>query len=184
MVEQVLRDLAAADARWAVVSLRYFNPIGAASERRDREDPNDIPNNLSRSSARWRRASGRGWPCRRRLADPDGTGVRDYLHVVDLRGHLRRSISLLASRFAPVNLGTGRVSVLQLVRAFEAATGQASPSRSSRRRPGDIASAGPIRRPPHGCSLARERGIGGSLRRRLALAEPQPDGYRGADAAT
>jgi len=143
MVEQVLRDLAAADARWSVVSLRYFNPIGAHPSGEIGEDPHDIPNNLfpficQVASGRREQLSvfGNDWPT------PDGTGVRDYLHVVDLAaGHLRAfEFAQRRGGFTAINLGTGRgVSVLQLVRAFEAATGRAVPHRVIARRPGDIA---------------------------------------------
>ncbi len=143
MVEQVLRDLAAADARWSVVSLRYFNPIGAHPSGEIGEDPHDIPNNLfpficQVAGGRRERLAvfGNDWPT------PDGTGVRDYLHVVDLAaGHLRAfEFAQRQTGFTPVNLGTGRgVSVLQLVRAFETATGKAVPHAVTARRPGDIA---------------------------------------------
>ena len=143
MVEQVLRDLAVADARWSVVSLRYFNPIGAHPSGEIGEDPNDIPNNLfpficQVAAGKRQRLSvfGNDWPT------PDGTGVRDYLHVVDLAaGHLRAfDFAQRHAGFMALNLGTGRgVSVLQLVRAFETATGQAVPYSIAERRPGDIA---------------------------------------------
>lgn len=143
MVEQVLRDLAAAEADWSVVSLRYFNPIGAHPSGEIGEDPNDIPNNLfpfvcQVAAGRRERLSvfGDDWPT------PDGTGVRDYLHVVDLAaGHLRAfEFAQEHAGFTPVNLGTGRgVSVLELVRSFEAATGRHVPYRITARRPGDIA---------------------------------------------
>jgi len=143
MVEQVLRDLAIADPRWSVVSLRYFNPIGAHPSGEIGEDPNDIPNNLfpficQVAAGQRERLSvfGNDWPT------PDGTGVRDYLHVVDLAaGHLRAfDFAQRHAGFMALNLGTGRgVSVLQLVRAFEAATGQAVPYSIVERRPGDIA---------------------------------------------
>jgi len=143
MVEQVLRDLAAADARWSVVSLRYFNPIGAHPSGEIGEDPHDIPNNLfpficQVAGGRRERLSvfGNDWPT------PDGTGVRDYLHVVDLAaGHLRAFEFAQRQRgFTAINLGTGRgVSVLQLVRAFETATGKPVPHATTARRPGDIA---------------------------------------------
>ena len=143
MVEQVLRDLAAADGRWSIVSLRYFNPIGAHPSGEIGEDPNDIPNNLfpficQVAAGRRERLSvfGNDWPT------PDGTGVRDYLHVVDLAaGHLSAfEFAHRQAGFTAVNLGTGRgVSVLELVRAFETATGRAVPYRVIERRPGDIA---------------------------------------------
>lgn len=143
MVEQVLRDLAAAEPQWSVVSLRYFNPIGAHPSGRIGEDPHDFPNNLfpficQVAGGKRERLSvfGDDWPT------PDGTGVRDYLHVVDLAlGHLRAfDFAQKHQGFTPVNLGTGRgVSVLDLLRAFEAATGRAVPRTIAPRRPGDIA---------------------------------------------
>jgi UDP-glucose 4-epimerase len=143
MVEQMLRDLAGADERWSVVSLRYFNPIGAHPSGEIGEDPHDIPNNLFPficQVAAGRRARlavfGDDWPT------PDGTGVRDYLHVVDLAaGHLRAfEHAQRSTGFAPVNLGTGRgSSVLELVRSFEASTGCSVPYTIADRRPGDIA---------------------------------------------
>ena len=143
MVEQMLRDLAAADRRWSMVSLRYFNPIGAHPSGAIGEDPHDVPNNLfpficQVAGGRRERLSvfGADWPT------PDGTGVRDYLHVVDLAaGHLRAfEFAQRQPGFTAINLGTGRgVSVLDLVRAFESATGRAVPYTISARRPGDIA---------------------------------------------
>jgi len=189
MVEQVLRDLAAADARWSAVSLRYFNPIGAHPSGEIGEDPNDIPNNLfpfvcQVAAGRRERLAvfGNDWPT------ADGTGVRDYLHVVDLAaGHLRAfDYAQRQAGFTPVNLGTGRgVSVLQLVRAFEAATGRAIPFSIVGRRPGDIAEcwADPS---------AAARLLGWRAERSVEQAcadgwrwqSRNPDGYRGADAAT
>jgi UDP-glucose 4-epimerase len=143
MVEQILRDLAAADARWSLVALRYFNPIGAHPSGAIGEDPHDIPNNLfpficQVAGGKRERLSvfGNDWPT------PDGTGVRDYLHVVDLAiGHLRAfEFAQRSPGFLPINLGTGRgVSVLQLVHAFEAATGRNVPYTVTARRAGDIA---------------------------------------------
>jgi UDP-glucose 4-epimerase len=143
MIEQMLRDLALADPAWSLVSLRYFNPIGAHPSGRIGEDPNDIPNNLfpfilqvAIGKCERLNVFGNDWPT------PDGTGVRDYLHVVDLAlGHLRAFD--YAQRHAgciAINLGTGRgTSVLELVRAFEAATGKRVPYAITPRRPGDIA---------------------------------------------
>lgn len=189
MVEQMLRDLAAADGRWSAVSLRYFNPIGAHPSGEIGEDPSDIPNNLfpficQVAAGRRERLAvfGDDWPT------PDGTGVRDYLHVVDLAaGHLRAfDFARRQAGFTPLNLGTGRgVSVLQLVRAFEAATGQSIPFRVVGRRPGDIAAcwADPS---------AAARLLGWRAERSIEQAcadgwrwqSRNPDGYRGGTAAT
>jgi UDP-glucose 4-epimerase len=143
MIEFILQDLAAADARWSIGNLRYFNPVGAHPSGRIGEDPQGIPNNLLPFIAqvavgRRERLSvfGGDWPT------PDGTGVRDYIHVVDLaRGHLaalRRVFDVPGAW--TVNLGTGRgYSVLDMVRAFEQASGRPVPYAIVERRPGDIA---------------------------------------------
>ena len=143
MIEQILRDVNAADARWSVTLLRYFNPVGAHPSGRIGEDPNGIPNNLlpfiSQVAIGKREALsifGDDYPT------PDGTGVRDYIHVVDLaRGHLA---ALNTHGTDPgvhtYNLGTGRgVSVLEMLAAFEGACGKTLPHRVVERRPGDIA---------------------------------------------
>ncbi len=143
VVEQILRDLAAADRTWSIVSLRYFNPIGAHPSGLIGEDPHDIPNNLfpfitQVAAGRRERLNvfGKDWPT------VDGTGVRDYLHVVDLAvGHLR-AFEYASTRTGciEINLGTGRgTSVLELVHAFEQATGRRVPYVIAPRRPGDIA---------------------------------------------
>ena len=143
MVEHVLNDLAASDPRWAIGILRYFNPVGAHESGLIGEDPRGIPNNLMPfvsqvAVGRLPQLSvfGGDWPT------PDGTGVRDYIHVVDLaRGHLAalERVSAYPGAFT-VNLGTGTgYSVLEMVRAFEKASGRAVPYRIVDRRPGDIA---------------------------------------------
>lgn len=145
MVEGILRDLAASDSRWRVAILRYFNPVGAHEGGLIGEDPNGIPSNLLPYIAQV--AAGRlpeltifgnDYPT------PDGTGVRDYIHVVDLvEGHLRALEALQALAGANVwNLGAGRgYSVMEVVRRFEAVTGRSVPYRIAPRRPGDIAIA-------------------------------------------
>jgi len=143
MVEQILRDLVVADPTWACVCLRYFNPIGAHPSGGIGEDPQDIPNNLfpfilqvAIGKRERLNVFGNDWPT------IDGTGVRDYLHVVDLaRGHVRAfDFAQRQSGFAAINLGTGRgTSVLELVRAFESASGKRVPHAITARRPGDIA---------------------------------------------
>ncbi|MBR0506893.1 MAG: UDP-glucose 4-epimerase GalE [Kiritimatiellae bacterium] len=143
MMEQVFRDVQKADPAWNTVILRYFNPIGAHESGRIGEDPAGIPNNLLPYVAqvavgRLKELSvfGNDYPT------PDGTGIRDYIHVVDLAiGHLR-AIEKLAEKpgFKVYNLGTGHgYSVLQIVKAFEAASGQKVPYVIKPRRPGDIA---------------------------------------------
>ncbi len=143
MIEQMLGDLAQADAGWSIGVLRYFNPVGAHESGRIGEDPRGVPNNLMpyvSQVAVGRRPHlsvfGGDWPT------PDGTGVRDYIHVVDLaRGHLAALDRVLDRPGAfTVNLGTGAGhSVLEVVRAFERASGREVPHRIVARRPGDIA---------------------------------------------
>ncbi len=143
MIENVLRGLAASDPRWSIGLLRYFNPIGAHESGLIGEDPTGVPNNLvpyMLQVAVGRRAAlniyGDDYPT------PDGTGVRDYIHVVDLaRGHLKALERLEQQRGVAVwNLGTGRgYSVLEMVRTFEAVIGRPLPHVICPRRPGDIA---------------------------------------------
>lgn len=143
MMELVLSDLAAADPAWRVALLRYFNPVGAHASGRIGEDPNGLPNNLMPFVSQV--AVGR-LPRLRVFggdyATPDGTGVRDYIHVVDLAvGHVA-AVRRLAERpgVLTVNLGTGRgYSVIEVVRAFEKASGRPVPYDIAERRPGDIA---------------------------------------------
>lgn len=143
MVEEMLGDLQRADPAWSVASLRYFNPVGAHPSGLIGEDPNGMPNNLMPFVAQVAvgrlpelKIFGGDYPT------PDGTGVRDYIHVVDLaRGHLA-ALNTLRERsgLLTINLGTGRgYSVLEMVQAFAAASGKAVPFRIVGRRPGDIA---------------------------------------------
>ncbi len=142
-IEEILRDLSVADERWSCVLLRYFNPIGAHESGQIGEDPQGIPNNLMPYVMQV--AVG----LRDQLSvfgddydTPDGTGVRDYLHVVDLaRGHLN-AIERLAELpgCTPINLGTGRgYSVLEMVKTAETVSGQTIPHMVVDRRSGDIA---------------------------------------------
>ncbi len=142
-IEEILRDLHVADPTWNLVLLRYFNPVGAHPSGRIGEDPNGIPNNLMPFVAQVAvgklpklRVFGDDYPT------PDGTGVRDYIHVVDLaRGHLAALNKLHDQPGAVVyNLGTGRgYSVLEMVAAFAEASGRPIPYEIAPRRPGDIA---------------------------------------------
>jgi UDP-glucose 4-epimerase len=142
-IEQILTDLHRADKDWNVVVLRYFNPVGAHASGRIGEDPNGVPNNLMpfvcqvAAGKRPRlRVFGGDYDTR------DGTGVRDYIHVVDLaRGHIK---ALEKLRECPglltYNLGTGRgYSVLEMIRAFEHTSGRAVPYDIVERRAGDVA---------------------------------------------
>ena len=143
MIEDILRDLIIAEPDWRIALLRYFNPVGAHESGLIGEEPNGIPNNLLPYIAQV--AEGR----REKLAvyggdypTPDGTGLRDYIHVVDLAiGHVK-TLSKLATApgIVTYNLGTGRGnSVLEMVRAFERASGKPVPYQIVARRPGDIA---------------------------------------------
>ena len=142
-IEEILRDLFQSDPSWHIALLRYFNPAGAHESGLIGEEPSGIPNNLLpyiAQVAEGRRAHlsvyGADYPT------PDGTGLRDYIHVVDLAiGHVK-TLSKLATGPGVVtyNLGTGRGnSVLEMVRAFERASGKAVPYQIVARRPGDIA---------------------------------------------
>lgn len=143
MIEDILTDLAATNQGWRISLLRYFNPIGAHKSGEIGEDPNGIPNNLLPFVAQV--AVGK----REQLSvfgndydTPDGTGVRDYIHVVDLaKGHLAALTHPAPENSAEAyNLGCGKgYSVLEVIRAFEAASGKTIPYKVVERRPGDIA---------------------------------------------
>lgn len=144
MIEEILRDLHRADESWNIALLRYFNPVGAHPSGRIGEDPNDIPNNLFPYITQV--AVGRlpelfvfgdDYPT------PDGTGVRDYIHVVDLAlGHLKALDKLVSNPGVVIyNLGTGQgYSVLEVVAAFEEVSGKKIPYKMAGRRSGDAAS--------------------------------------------
>lgn len=145
MIEEMLADIAASDPAWRIATLRYFNPVGAHDSGLIGENPNGIPNNLMPFISRV--AAGR-------LAElsvfgndydtPDGTGVRDYIHVVDLAdGHVAAldTIANTDPGLSTWNLGTGQgYSVLDLVQAFERVNGVSIPYRIAPRRDGDVAS--------------------------------------------
>ncbi|MCU1807087.1 UDP-glucose 4-epimerase GalE [Cytobacillus firmus] len=143
MVEQILTDLAASDKEWSISSLRYFNPIGAHASGEIGEDPQGIPNNLMPFITQV--AIGKMNQLKVFGGDydtSDGTGVRDYIHVVDLaQGHLRALEKIQKiSGFHAYNLGTGKgYSVLEIKEAFEEAAGMKIPYSIVERRPGDIA---------------------------------------------
>jgi UDP-glucose 4-epimerase len=143
-VERMLADVAASEPGWRVACLRYFNPVGSHPSGRIGEDPDGIPNNLFpflTQVAVGRRPHlqvfGHDWPT------PDGTGVRDYIHVMDLaEGHGAALNVLLAEppQQLTLNLGSGRGhSVLEVVQAFERACGHPIAHRLVERRPGDVA---------------------------------------------
>lgn len=146
-IEYILEDLARADAACNLMSLRYFNPIGAHLSGQIGEDPNDTPNNLmpyisqvAVGKLETLSIFGNDYPT------VDGTGVRDFIHVVDLAAGHVAALDYLKNQtapigFVPINLGTGRgTSVLELVKAFITATGQDIPYQVAPRRAGDIAS--------------------------------------------
>lgn len=143
MIEDILRDLYSSDPGWNIALLRYFNPVGAHPSGQIGEDPNGIPNNLVPYIAQVAVGKlarlpvyGNDYPT------PDGTGIRDYLHVVDLAiGHLKAIEKLKMNPGAVVyNLGTGQgYSVLEMVAAFERACGKKIPYEIVGRRPGDVA---------------------------------------------
>ncbi|WP_456452359.1 UDP-glucose 4-epimerase GalE [Hydrogenimonas sp.] len=142
VIEEILRDLWRSDGSWRISILRYFNPVGAHESGLIGEDPQGIPNNLMPFVAQvavGRREKlqvfGGDYPTH------DGTGVRDYIHVVDLaKGHVAALRALKKPQCEAVNLGTGNgYSVLDVVKAFEAASGQKVPYEIVDRRPGDIA---------------------------------------------
>ena len=147
MVEEILRDVQRSDASWRICILRYFNPVGAHASGLIGEDPQGMPNNLLPFVAQvavGRREYLNVWG--NDYSTPDGTGVRDYIHVVDLAlGHLKALEALdrleRPGECLTVNLGTGNgYSVLEIVRAFEAASGKPVPYKVAPRRPGDVAS--------------------------------------------
>jgi UDP-glucose 4-epimerase len=153
MIEEILRDLSAADklkpngSPWKIALLRYFNPIGAHTSGMIGEDPNGIPNNLmpyvtqvAIGKLPQLSVFGNDYPT------PDGTGIRDYIHVVDLvKGHLKAIEVLASSNFADgacnaYNLGTGKgYSVLDIINTFEQMTGKKVNYKITARRPGDLA---------------------------------------------
>lgn len=145
MVELILQDIAASDPEWAFTLLRYFNPVGAHASGLIGEDPNGIPNNLMPYIAQV--AVGRLEKLNIWGNDydtPDGTGVRDYIHVVDLaEAHIKAVEGFKAEHGCRAyNVGTGRgYSVLEMVSAFENASGRKVPYSIEARRPGDVASS-------------------------------------------
>jgi UDP-glucose 4-epimerase len=143
MIEDILRDTVRSDPQWRIALLRYFNPVGAHASGLIGEDPNGVPNNLLPYVAQVAAGIlpqlsvyGADYPT------PDGTGIRDYIHVVDLaEGHLA-ALRALAGRpdLLTMNLGTGRgVSVLEMIKAFSGASGRRIDYRIVERRPGDVA---------------------------------------------
>lgn len=143
IVEELLQDLAKSEPRWSIALLRYFNPVGAHHSGMIGEDPNGLPNNLlpyvsqvAIGKLKQLSVFGADYPTQ------DGTGVRDYIHVQDLaEGHLSALRTIVQKNGVNIwNLGTGvGYSVLEMIRAFERASGRAVPYQVVERRPGDIA---------------------------------------------
>jgi len=142
MIENILRDLCAADKQWTAVILRYFNPVGAHPSGLIGENPQGIPNNLTPYIAQvltgklpYLQVFGNDYPT------PDGTGVRDYIHVCDLAaGHIQAIAKIKTAGVHTYNLGTGHgYSVLDVLHAFERAAGREIPYQIKPRRAGDIA---------------------------------------------
>ncbi|MBL7250150.1 UDP-glucose 4-epimerase GalE [Alloalcanivorax marinus] len=182
-IEDMLRDLHVADPSWRIALLRYFNPVGAHESGRIGEDPSDIPNNLMPYVAQV--AVGK----REQLSvfggdypTPDGTGVRDYIHVMDLaQGHLAAMDALFErGGLITTNLGTGRgYSVLEMVQAFARASGREVPYRIVERRPGDVAVC--YADPTHAEKVLgwrARRGIDEMCADHWRWQERNPDGYR------
>lgn len=142
-IEEMLRDLAQSDLEWGVICLRYFNPVGAHSSGLIGEDPDGLPNNLmpyigmvASGTLPHLNIYGNDYPT------DDGTGIRDYIHVMDLaEGHLAALAHLKKEKgFLAINLGTGKAySVIELVKNFEIASNRSIPFKVEGRRPGDIA---------------------------------------------
>ncbi len=143
MIEEILTDLHQSDSSWNIALLRYFNPVGAHESTMIGEDPNGIPNNLVPYIAQVAvgklshlKVFGNDYPT------PDGTGVRDYIHVTDLAaGHVKTLPKLFTNPgVVTYNLGTGRgISVLEMIKSFEKASGKEVPFKIVKRRSGDIA---------------------------------------------
>ena len=187
MIEKILRDLYRSDASWRLGILRYFNPVGAHASGLIGEDPQGIPNNLLPFIAQvavGRRAYLNVWG--NDYPTPDGTGVRDYIHIVDLAlGHLKALTTLERleknGECLTVNLGTGTgYSVLDIVKAFELASGRSVPYKIAARRPGDIASC--YADPQRAFNLLNwraERGLSAMCADTWRWQSGNPNGYAG-----
>jgi UDP-glucose 4-epimerase len=183
MIEQIARDLAASEPGWRMALLRYFNPCGAHPSGLIGEDPTGTPSNLMPFIAQV--AAGRREQLRIFGGDyptPDGTAVRDYIHVEDLAaGHLA-ALDRLAETAEPVgvwNLGTGRgTSVLEMLHAFERACGRPLPHEVVARRPGDVAvSYADATRAREELGWQAERGLDDICASHWRWQQRNPDGY-------
>lgn len=181
-IEDMLRDLYRAEPSWGLALLRYFNPVGAHESGRIGEDPNGEPNNLMPYIAQV--AVGKREKLRVFGGDyntPDGTGVRDYIHVMDLaRGHLAALEALTGPGLITTNLGTGQgYSVLDMVRAFARASGRDIPYDIVERRPGDVAVC--YADPTHAEQVLgwkATRGVDAMCADHWRWQESNPEGYR------
>ncbi len=184
MIEDILRDLHYSDNTWNIALLRYFNPIGAHSSGTIGEDPNGIPNNLVPYIAQV--AVGKHKEVRVFGNDYntiDGTGVRDYIHVVDLaKGHVKALEKLQREHIGirPYNLGTGNgYSVLQVIKAFSEACGKELPYKIIERRPGDIAACyAKTDRAQSELGWTAEKGINEMCRDSWKWQSQNPEGYK------
>ncbi|MCD4744342.1 MAG: UDP-glucose 4-epimerase GalE [Desulfobacteraceae bacterium] len=182
-IEEILKDLYKSDNSWNIALLRYFNPVGAHPSGKIGEDPNDIPNNLMPyisqvAIGKLKELSVFG----NDYSTPDGTGVRDYIHVTDLaKGHIAALAKLDTDPGLIIhNLGTGQgYSVLELVNAFEKITGKKIPYKIVPRRPGDIAAcyADP-KKAAKELNWKTEFGINEIVRDAWNWQTNNPDGYR------
>jgi UDP-glucose 4-epimerase len=182
VIEDMLRDLYRSDPAWRIGILRYFNPVGAHISGLIGEDPQGIPNNLMPFVAQvavGRRDQLKVWGSD--YPTPDGTGVRDYIHVVDLAlGHLKALARLSEAQCFEVNLGTGTgYSVLDVVKSFEKASGRPVPYELAPRRAGDVASC--YADPAFAAELLgwrAERGIDAMCVDAWRWQSNHPDGFR------
>lgn len=183
MIEEICRDVCQSDDAWNIILLRYFNPVGAHESGRIGEDPNGIPNNLlpyitqvAVEKLPYVNVFGNDYPT------PDGTGVRDYIHVTDLAsGHIA-ALDKLSEKpgIAAYNLGTGSgYSVLEMINAFEKASGKKIPYEIVARRPGDVAScyADPARAKRE-LGWSAERGVEEMCADAWRWQSANPNGYR------
>lgn len=184
MIEDILRDLYIADNTWNIAILRYFNPIGAHISGTIGEDPNGIPNNLVPYITQVAVGKLEVLSVYGKDYDTiDGTGVRDYIHVVDLaKGHLKALDKLAAEHIGvrEYNLGTGSgYSVLQMVKAFEKACGKEIPYKIVARRPGDIAACyAKTDRAKNELGWEAEKGLDEMCKDSWRWQSLNPDGYK------
>ncbi|HEY5586949.1 MAG TPA: UDP-glucose 4-epimerase GalE [Ruminiclostridium sp.] len=184
MIEDILRDLFVADKTWNIAILRYFNPVGAHISGTIGEDPNGIPNNLIPYIAqvavgKLKQLSVYGDD----YDTVDGTGVRDYIHVVDLaKGHIKALEKLAKDHIGAreYNLGTGKgFSVLQMIEAFAKASGKEIPYKIVNRRPGDIAACyGNIDRAKNELGWEAEKGLADMCADSWRWQSANPEGYK------